>query len=206
MRKTPKCKNCGGYHYTYQCWKKPKPTIKKRVDLKKPKKVIKPTSLNRQAIIKKLDKFTSLYVRQKGADKNGIATCYTCGARYYWKDMDCGHYIKRRYLHTRWDLNNVRPQCLTRESRLYRNGKWVSISDIKEGNIVRAFNEKTLEPEYTKVLAVQTFMPSSLYEIELEDGSKFKATIDHKIVVNGKWYTIGELLNKTEDLEVMEIC
>lgn len=25
--------------------------------------------------------------------------------------MDCGHYIKRRYLQTRWDLNNVRVQC-----------------------------------------------------------------------------------------------
>ncbi len=111
MRKTPKCKNCGGYHYTYQCWKKPKPTIRKRVNLKKPKKVLKHDALNRQAIIKKLDKLTSLYVRQKGMDKNGYNTCYTCGARYHWKDMDCGHYIKRRYLHTRWDLNNVRVQC-----------------------------------------------------------------------------------------------
>ena len=25
--------------------------------------------------------------------------------------MDCGHFIKRRYLNTRWDLANLRPQC-----------------------------------------------------------------------------------------------
>jgi len=38
-------------------------------------------------------------------------TCYTCGRKFLWKDLDCGHYIKRRFLNTRWDLDNLRPQC-----------------------------------------------------------------------------------------------
>ena len=109
MRKTPNCKNCGGYHYTYQCWKK-RPA-KKRV--KSPVKRVKTASnsYERQKLIKDLDKYVSLFIRTKNADKRGFNTCYTCGARYHWKDLDCGHYIKRRYLQTRWDLNNVRPQC-----------------------------------------------------------------------------------------------
>lgn len=107
MRKTPKCKNCGGYHYTYQCWNKPK-----RPKVKKVYKATKSTSnYERQKLIKELDRIVSLYVRQKGMDKRGYNVCYTCGARLPWKMMDCGHYIKRRYLQTRWDLNNVRPQC-----------------------------------------------------------------------------------------------
>lgn len=205
MRKTPKCKNCGGYHYTYQCWKKPK--IKKPTkSIRKSKKVLKKDTLNRQSIISQLDKYTSIYIRQRGMDKNGYNTCYTCGARYHWKDMDCGHYIKRRYLHTRWDLNNLRPQCLTRESKLLCNGKWTSISQIKVGDVVMAFDEKNFTIENTQVIATKSFIPDTLYQIELEDGRIFKATGDHRMVVNGKWRKIEDLLKEKEDLEVMKIC
>lgn len=108
MRKTPKCKNCGGYHYTYQCWSKPKRPCVKKVSKSRPSTS---SSYERQKLIKELDKAVSLYVRQKGMDKFGYNTCYTCGARLPWRQLDCGHYIKRRYLQTRWELNNVRPQC-----------------------------------------------------------------------------------------------
>lgn len=107
MRKKPSCKNCGGMHYTYQCWKKKKIVKTKKVVVRRRSS----DSSERQRLIKELDRVTSLYVRQKGMDKNGFNYCYTCGGRYHWKSLDCGHYIKRRYLHTRWDLDNVRPQC-----------------------------------------------------------------------------------------------
>lgn len=108
MRKTPKCKNCGGFHYTYQCWSKPKIP---HISHSKPSSKRSGAS-ERQRLIKQLDTLTSLYIRQKGIDRNGFNTCYTCGARYHWKEMDCGHYIKRRYLHTRWNLTNVLVQCV----------------------------------------------------------------------------------------------
>ena len=117
MRKTPKCKNCGGYHYTYQCWSKKQTTTKTVTKTKKTT-----TSYDRQRLINELDTAVSLYVRQKGADKHGFNYCYTCGGKYHWKDMDCGHYIKRRYLQTRWDLNNVRPQC--RACNRLKNGNY----------------------------------------------------------------------------------
>lgn len=112
MRKLPTCKNCGGRHYTYQCWSKPK---KKAVSkpLRSPTRAVKRQSggSNRQKLIRELDRVTSLYVRSKDADRFGFNYCYTCGGKYQWKLMDCGHYIKRRYLHTRWDLDNVHVQC-----------------------------------------------------------------------------------------------
>lgn len=78
------------------------------MSVKKPRKS---NDNERQRLIKELDRVTSVYVRQRGMDKNGFNRCYTCGGLYHWKELDCGHYIKRRYLHTRWDLDNVRPQC-----------------------------------------------------------------------------------------------
>lgn len=108
MRKEPKCKNCGGRHYTYQCWSKPKTKPKARRTIKK----VSSTDLSyRRKIIAELDRITSIVVRQRGCDRNGYNTCYTCGAKYHWKDLDCGHYIKRGYMQTRWELANLRPQC-----------------------------------------------------------------------------------------------
>lgn len=64
-------------------------------------------------LVKKLDKEFSDYVRMGTAVKQGypILTCYTCGARHHWKDMDNGHFIGREYTGTRWHLSNTRPQC-----------------------------------------------------------------------------------------------
>ena len=109
----PTCKNCGGKHYTYQCWSKPKRKTRPVKPFRAVLRPSKPKSSNseRQRLIRELDKYVSLYVRRKDADKNGLVYCYTCGVRGHWKSMDCGHYIKRRYLHTRWDLLNVRKQC-----------------------------------------------------------------------------------------------
>ena len=61
---------------------------------------------------KELDKWFSLYIRQRDADDNGIVACYTCGVYKYWKDMHCGHFISRRHTCTRWDEVNCQVQCV----------------------------------------------------------------------------------------------
>ena len=58
-----------------------------------------------------LDKLTSEYVRRSYANSRGYAPCYTCGRMFFWKELDCGHLIKRSHYATRWDLENLRPQC-----------------------------------------------------------------------------------------------
>lgn len=60
---------------------------------------------------KKLDEIVSKYVRLKYADKNGNCACYTCGKIKPWKEMQCGHLIKRNHTCTRWLLDNLRVQC-----------------------------------------------------------------------------------------------
>jgi hypothetical protein len=60
-----------------------------------------------------LDAEISFFVRASEAIKAGspVIKCYTCGSPYYWQAMDCGHFEPRAEIGTRWDLNNLRPQC-----------------------------------------------------------------------------------------------
>lgn len=71
--------------------------------------------MNKQKTIlqlkKILDKLVSEYVRRRDADFNGYISCYTCGVKKHWKEIQCGHYISRTYSNLRWSLENLRPQC-----------------------------------------------------------------------------------------------
>lgn len=103
MQKTKiKCKICGREgHYQFQCWQRPKKT-----------KTRKYTSDNeRKKLIKELDKYFSLYIRWYYANPEGLDTCYTCGRTLPVYEAQCGHYIKRGYYNTRWELSNCRVQC-----------------------------------------------------------------------------------------------
>jgi len=62
----------------------------------------------------KLDKVFSEFIRKRDSDPHtGIGRCVTCGAPGHWKDFQCGHYIKRRFLGTRWIPANCHMQCGT---------------------------------------------------------------------------------------------
>ena len=66
--------------------------------------------LSRKSIVKKLDQVFSLYVRNKYA-KDGFCECITCGRKYPIKQIQCGHFMSRKNYSTRWELENVAPQC-----------------------------------------------------------------------------------------------
>ena len=74
-------------------------------------KKIRPKRLTFSALEKKLDKEFSFYVRRKDCDDGGTTSCVTCGELYFWRELDCGHYIKRQHRSTRWDERNCKPQC-----------------------------------------------------------------------------------------------
>lgn len=61
----------------------------------------------------KLDKVFSEYIRRKDADQNGYVKCYTSGKFFHWKDIQCGHFISRRHLSTRWTEKNAKPQSVS---------------------------------------------------------------------------------------------
>jgi hypothetical protein len=120
--------------------------------------------------------------------------------------MDAGHYISRGKYATRWSEDNVHPQCLTEDSKLRMfNGTNKSIADIKIGDKLWAFDKGTFEPEVAVVENVDSFMPSELYEVEMENGDKFYATGDHRVVANGKWENVSHMLQSQSTYDIFEL-
>jgi len=64
-----------------------------------------------KTLVRMLDKEMSVYVRNYRQIAPGYCKCVTCGKIMPWKQMQCGHYISRRVYATRFDLDNMRPQC-----------------------------------------------------------------------------------------------
>jgi hypothetical protein len=85
------------------------------------------------------------------------------------------------------------------------NGKNKSIGDIKKGDKLWGFDEKTFEKRFCVVEQASSFISENIYEVEMENGEKFYATNDHKVVANGKWMEIRELLHNFTTYDIMEL-
>lgn len=68
--------------------------------------------LSKPKLKEKLDSIFSQYIRLKYSDRRGYCQCISCGKPFFWKDIQNGHYMSRRYLSTRWSEDNCRPQCV----------------------------------------------------------------------------------------------
>lgn len=81
----------------------------------------------------KLDKAFSELVRRTYADSNGFVHCIDCGMMLWWRDSDCGHFVDRDHLATRWDVENARPQAQGcnrfRKGRLYEYGRALNLEN-----------------------------------------------------------------------------
>lgn len=63
---------------------------------------------------KPLWKEFSEYIRRRDALKfsyGNHAQCVTCPHRGHWKNFDCGHFMSRRHLSTKFNEQNVAAQC-----------------------------------------------------------------------------------------------
>jgi hypothetical protein len=70
--------------------------------------------------VKKADAAFSKYIRLRDSDENGYAACCTCGKVLPWKEMQCGHWIKRGHQSVRFDERNAAAQDAG--CNLYRSG------------------------------------------------------------------------------------
>ena len=58
-----------------------------------------------------LDYWFSRYIRAKYAGEDNYVECFTCKRMYLVGVAQAGHFASRRHMATRWDEDNVRPQC-----------------------------------------------------------------------------------------------
>jgi hypothetical protein len=62
-------------------------------------------------LIDDYDIIFSQLIRLMYADEHGQVKCYTCETVKHWKHMQCGHFVSRAEMPTRFSVKNCRPQC-----------------------------------------------------------------------------------------------
>lgn len=93
-----------------------KTTIKRKPWVKKAEKA----GMSKPKLIKELDVWFSRYIRLKYSDSRGYCRCISCGKVYFWKEIQNGHYMSRRYMSTRFSEDNCRPQGV--ECNIFNQG------------------------------------------------------------------------------------
>ena len=93
-----------------------KTTIKRKPWVKKAEKA----GMSKPKLIKQLDVWFSRYIRLKYSDSRGYCRCISCGKVYFWKEIQNGHYMSRRYMSTRFSEDNCRPQGV--ECNIFNQG------------------------------------------------------------------------------------
>ena len=73
----------------------------------------------------KLDDAFSLFIRHRDT-VDGIGFCATCNKPLTIKTGQCGHFISRRHLSTRWDEKNCAIQCVS--CNIFNQGKQFEFS------------------------------------------------------------------------------
>ena len=119
----------------------------------------------------KLDKVFSLYIRLKYSDANGYCKCISCNKIHFYKDIQNGHYMSRRYMSTRFDENNCRPQCVAcnifnqGNIQMYRIGlinqigeQSVNIVEVKAKTSVKRYSDF----EYKELIKYYTILVNKI--------------------------------------------
>lgn len=65
----------------------------------------------RQKLIRKLDEVFSKYIRLRDMMPGRVFRCISCGRVLPIEQADCGHYINRKHMATRFSERNCNAQC-----------------------------------------------------------------------------------------------
>ena len=110
----------------------------------------------RRTLVKNLDMYFSRYIRWSHADSDGNVKCITCDAVKHVKEMQCGHFMSRRYYSTRWlsntKLSNCHPQCygcnIGSQGKQYKHSQYIDRT-YGEGTAQRIADRAELSRKYT---------------------------------------------------------
>lgn len=92
----------------------------------------------------KLDRVFSEYIRKRDS-KDGYFTCISCGRVLPYEQADCGHYINRKHMITRYSEVNCAAQC--RKCNRFDEG---NMSGFRNGLVSRYGEERVLILEMQK--------------------------------------------------------
>jgi hypothetical protein len=78
---------------------------------KKKTKKVKSEEDETAALVKKLDEEFSRFIRLRDCNKDGYGKCVTCKHWDHWTKMQCGHFMSRKHMATRYEERNCSMQC-----------------------------------------------------------------------------------------------
>ena len=93
----------------------------------------------------KLDKEFSLFIRMRDTMPSGFFRCVSCGQIKPYEQADCGHYINRQHMSTRYDEMNCNAQC--RKCNRFMEG---NIQGYRQGLIAKYGEQRVLLLEAKK--------------------------------------------------------
>jgi len=158
------CIKVGKVMYCIKCRNKLKAVVKKPT-----KKIIQSKiAINDELClyINELDNLASKYIKMKYADSYSQVNCYTCDWVGHWKLSDCGHFISRKNNALRWDLRNLRVQC-------------ISCNRDKGGNLV--VYAKKLEEESPGITTELTDISRFVYKVNRQELKEMIIDFRYKI-------------------------
>lgn len=85
-------------------------------------------------LISELDEVFSLWIRLRDTDSFGYGKCITCERRIHYREGDCGHFVHRQHMATRFDERNCALQC--RDCNRFNDGEQIKFAialDRKHG-------------------------------------------------------------------------
>lgn len=123
----------------------------------------KPAKTDRQRLINKLDQSFSEYIRLRDSDNNGTCKCITCGDFKHWQQMDCGHFVTRDNMATRWEEENCAAQC--QSCNRFKGGKQFEMG--------LALDKKYKRPGLASDLVLKAKFVCSWTDNELETMHKY---------------------------------
>jgi len=109
-------------------------------------------------LIKKLDRVFSEYIRRSALTPQGYIRCFTCGAFITFHQADCGHYVGRECMSTRFEEKNCAPQC--HSCNRYAEGR----KDIFAINLQKKYGQGILEELNRKKNEIKQWTAEELEE------------------------------------------
>lgn len=105
-----------------------------------------------QTLVADLDIIFSRYIRLKDADLYGNIKCISCPKVDNYKNMDCGHFVPRAHMYTRFSENNCRPQCVhcnrRKDGNLIEFGRALEIE--RPGSVEELYEQAKIVYHYTR--------------------------------------------------------
>lgn len=114
---------------------------------------IRPKQKSLASLKAKCDKVFSVFIRTRDIDRNEQTTCVTCGLTDHWKNLQCGHFVSRVCLATRFLEINAHAQCFA--CNVWRRGNPAEYAGYLQrtyghGVIEKLLLEKRKTVKYTR--------------------------------------------------------